>query len=101
MIELGQLDKRSEDFARRDTRVIVVSMEGPDDARETQKQFPHLLVLADEGRGLTDAAKLLDTRQKAPSGKEIDTPTTILVDGQGTVRWVYRTPAVVARLSPD
>jgi len=27
--------------------------------------------------------------------------TTILVDPSGTVRWIYRTPEVIARLSPD
>jgi peroxiredoxin len=101
MSELGQLDRRSEDFARRNTRVIAVSMEGPDDAKQTQAQFPHLLVLADAGRGLSDAAKLVDERNKAPDGRDIDAPTTILVDRHGQARGVMRPPAVIARLSPD
>jgi hypothetical protein len=33
--------------------------------------------------------------------EDIDVPTTILVDKQGTVRWLYRSPSVIARLSPD
>jgi len=28
-------------------------------------------------------------------------PTTLLVDRRGTVRWLYRSPEVIARLSPD
>ena len=36
MIELGELERRHEDFARRNARVIVVSMEGLDDAKRTQ-----------------------------------------------------------------
>jgi peroxiredoxin len=101
MIELGQLDRRSEEFARRNTRVIAVSMEGPDDAKLTQEQFKNLLVLADEGRGLSDAAQLVDKNHKAPDGREIDAPTTILVDRHGKVRRVMRPPVVIARLSPD
>ena len=100
MIELGQLERRHEDFARRDTRVIVVSMEGTEDARRTQADYPHLLVLADEGRGLSEAAQLIHPHA-GPGGKDADAPTTILVDRRGTVRWLYRSPGVIARLSPD
>jgi alkyl hydroperoxide reductase subunit AhpC len=100
MIELGQLERRHEDFAKRNTRVIVVSVEGTDDASQTQTRFPHLLVLADQGRGLTDTGELIHPHQ-APDGGDADTPTTILVDQTGKVLWLYRSPAVIARLSPD
>jgi alkyl hydroperoxide reductase subunit AhpC len=100
MIELGQLERRHEDFARRNTRVIVVSMEGTEDAKQTQADFPHLVVLADEGRGLSEAAALVHARA-APDGKDADTPTTIIVDRHGTVRWLYRPREVIGRLSPD
>jgi alkyl hydroperoxide reductase subunit AhpC len=100
MIELGQLERRHEDFARRNTRVVVVSVEGLDDARRTQADFPHLLVLADQGRGLSDAAGLIHPHA-APDGTDVDFPTTVLVDRRGVVRWLYRSPQVIARLSPD
>jgi peroxiredoxin len=100
MIELGQLERRHRDFARRNTRVLVISVEGTDDARQTQADFPHLLVLADHGRGLSDAADLIHAHA-APDGSDADTPTTILVDRRGQVRWLYRPPEVIARLSPD
>ncbi|HXT58746.1 MAG TPA: hypothetical protein VN699_08920 [Pirellulales bacterium] len=100
MIELGQLERRHADFAQRKTRVIVVSMEELDDARLTQTDFPHLLVLADGGRGLSEAAGLIDAHA-APDGRDVDAPTTILVDRDGVVRWLYRSPGVIARLSPD
>jgi alkyl hydroperoxide reductase subunit AhpC len=100
MIELGQLERRHEDFARRNARVIVASVEGADGARKTQTDFPHLLVLADKSRGLSDAAALIHPHA-APGGGDADAPTTILVDRAGVVRWVYRSPLVVARLSPD
>jgi alkyl hydroperoxide reductase subunit AhpC len=100
MIELGQLERRHDDFARRNTRVIAVSVEGPDDARKTQADFPHLLVLADQGRGLSEAVELIHPHA-APDGSDADTPTTILVERNGTACWLYRSPEVIARLSPD
>jgi alkyl hydroperoxide reductase subunit AhpC len=100
MIELGQLERRHEDFARRNTRVIVVSLEGCDDAQKTQQDFPHLLVLADQEKGLSEAAGLIHPHA-APDGRDADAPTTILVDRHGKPCWVYRSGAVIARLSPD
>jgi alkyl hydroperoxide reductase subunit AhpC len=100
MIELGQLERRHEDFARRNTRVIAISVEGTDDATKTQASFPHLVVIADQGRGLSEAVDLVHGRA-GPGGEDIATPTTIVVDKKGTVRWMYRTREVFARLSPD
>jgi|SRR6516225_9898166 peroxiredoxin len=100
MIELGQLERKHEDFAKRNVRVIVVSVEGIDDAKKTHDQFPNLVVLSDEGHGLSDAAGLIHPHA-GPGGADADMPTTILVDRRGNVRWVYRSDAVTARLSPD
>jgi peroxiredoxin len=100
MIELGQLERHHEEFAQRNTRVIVVSMEGLDDARKTQASFPHLTVLADEGRGLSEAVGIIDAGE-APDGKDIDAPTTILVNPKGQVRWLFRPSSVITRLSPN
>jgi peroxiredoxin len=100
MIELVQLERRHEEFTRRKVRVLVVSIESLDDARKTQSEFPHLTVLADEGRNLSEAAGLIHPHA-APDGGDADAPTTILVDHHGTVRWLYRSPAVIVRLSPD
>jgi peroxiredoxin len=100
MIELGQLERHFEGFAQRNARVIVISMEGPEDAAKTQAQFPHLLVLSDHKRGLSEAAGLVHNHA-SPDGSDADMPTTILVDGHGIVRWIYRSPEVIARLSPE
>jgi peroxiredoxin len=101
MKELVQLERRHEDFAKRQTRVIAVSVDGLEEAKQTQAQFPHLLVLSDEGHGLSDAAELIDAKNKGPKNSTIDAPTTILVDRHGTVRWLYRPSEVLSRLSPD
>ena len=100
MIELGQLERRHEDFARRNTRVVVISMEGLDLAKKTHADFPHLVVLADEGRGLSNAAALIHAHAK-PDGGDADAPTTILVDQKGVVPLALSDPgsdrSVVAR----
>jgi peroxiredoxin len=100
MIELGELERRHEDFEKRGTRVIAVSVEGLEEAEKTRAQFPHLLVLSDKGRGLSDAAALIHAHA-APDGSDADTPTTILVDRGGLVQWVFRPGEVITRLSPD
>ncbi len=100
MIELVKLERRHEDFERRNVRVVVVSMEGLQDAQKTQAQFSHLVVLADEGRGLSQAVDLIHVHARS-NGDDADTPTTILVDRGGIVRWVYRPAEVISRLSPD
>ena len=100
MTELVQLERHHEDFSKRNARVIVVSVEGQDDARKTQADFPHLTVLSDEGRSFSGAAGLIHPHA-APDGGDTDVPTTILLDRWGTVRWLYRSPSVIARLSPD
>ena len=100
MIELVQLERRPDDFTKRNSRVVVVSVEGLDDARKTQADFPHLIVLADQERSLSEIAGLIHPHA-APDGGDADVPTTILVDRQGIVRWLYRSPQVIARLSPD
>ena len=94
------LERRHEDFAKENTRVLVASLEGPGDARKTQADFPHLVVLADQTRNLSEAAGLIHAHA-SPDGGDADAPTTVLVDRKGVVRWLYRSPSVIARLSPD
>jgi thioredoxin-dependent peroxiredoxin len=100
MTELVQLERRHDDFSKRETRVIAVSVEGLDDAGKTQAEYPHLTVISDEAQGLSEAAGLIHPHA-APDGGDTDVPTTILVDRGGTVRWLYRSPSVIERLSPD
>lgn len=100
MAELVQLERRSQEFAERNARLLVASVEGLAEARRTQADFPHLTVLADESRRLSEAAGLIHPHA-GPDGADIAAPTTILVDRRGFVRWIYRSPSVIERLSPD
>jgi alkyl hydroperoxide reductase subunit AhpC len=100
MVELGQLEEQHEAFASRGVRVLVVSMEGAKEAEATQRQFPHLVAVSDANRGLTGAVDAIHVGA-GPDGGDIAMPTTLLVDGQGVVRWIFRPGSFLGRLSPS
>ena len=74
-------------------------MEGLDDAKKAQQQFPHLTVLADESRGLSEAAGIAHP-QCAAGRRGCRRRTAILVDRQGMVLTVSFARGDRA-LSPD
>jgi peroxiredoxin len=100
MIELGQLEANWREFEKKNVRVVVVSVQGPEESAATQADFPHLVVVSDSEHKLADAVKVIH-RQAAPDGSDTVAPTTILVDGSGTVRWTFRPDRVFTRLSPS
>jgi peroxiredoxin len=99
MIELGQLEKKHAEFDRRESRVVVISLEDRETAALTQADFPHLTVVADADRNVAESLQVIQP-QSAPGGGDTTAPTTILVDGGGIVRWVFRPARFVTRLSP-
>jgi peroxiredoxin len=100
MIELGELEGHHAEFERRHTRVIVASSDGLDDATEMKRDFQHLDVVADPERKLLKAAGMLHSGA-GPGGEDVAAPTIVLIDRQGTVRWLHRPPRVSDRLSAD
>jgi peroxiredoxin len=100
MIELVELEKAHAEFEKRNTRVVVISLEGQAAARQTQAQFPHLLVVADGDGKLAGALQVIQP-QSAPDGGNTSAPTTILVDPSGVVRWTFRPDRFLTRLSPE
>ena len=100
MIELGQLEQGHEDFTRRGIRIVASSVDPIEDAKKTQERFPHLVIVSDADHHLSNAVQVLGPR-KSPEGKVIDSPTTVLVDRTGQVRWTYRSDNFITRLSPD
>jgi peroxiredoxin len=99
MKELGELEANHSKFEDRGTQIVVVSMEGPDKARATQAEFPHLKVLADSDASVAGALKTVH-KHAAPDGSDTNAPTTVLVDGKGVVRWFFRPDFHIVRLSP-
>ena len=98
MIELGQLEAHHDEFAKRHTRVVAVSVDGLDDSRKTQQDFPHLTVVADHDHKLVDAIAVLHPGA-GEHGEDVAVPTTILVDKHGDVRFLFRPTNVASRMS--
>jgi alkyl hydroperoxide reductase subunit AhpC len=98
MIELGQLEAHHEEFAKRHTRVVAVSVDGQDDSKKTKQDFPHLVIVADADHKLVDAVEVLHPGA-GERGEDVAAPTTILVDKHGVVRALFRPTSVARRLS--
>jgi peroxiredoxin len=98
MIELGQLEVHHEEFAKRHTRVVAVSVDGLDDSKDTKQNFPHLVIVADTDHKLVDAVEVVQPGA-GEHGEDVATPTTILVDKHGVVRALFRPTNVASRLS--
>ena len=100
MVELGELEKRHADFAKRNTRVVVISNDNQADARATQARFPHLVVVADTDQKMAKTLKMIHPGM-SPEGTDTNSPTTILLDGGGKVRWLFRADRFLTRLPPE
>jgi peroxiredoxin len=81
-------------------RIVVSSLEGQSEAVESQNEYPHLIILSDATRSLTDAAKVLHPRSAADGG-DTSAPTTFLLDADGKVRWMFRPDRHIERISPE
>jgi peroxiredoxin len=99
MTELGQLEAQWQEFDKRKVRVVVVSMEDQEAAKATQEKFPHLEVVSDEKQSLTKVGSVIHPHS-APHGGDTAAPATLLIDGQGKIRWTFRPEYVFTRLSP-
>lgn len=100
MTELGQLEGHHEEFTARGVRVVAASPDGLEDSTGTQKRFPHLVILSDAERQLAAAAEVLGPHHD-PDGSETVSPTTVLIDRRGRVRWVFRPDRYINRLPAD
>src|SRR4051812_36582161 len=98
MAELGQLEAHHEQFDSRGVRVVAASLDDLADSARTQQRFPHLTIVSDPGQGLARAADVVGPHH-GPSGEETVSPTTVLVDRRGRVRWVFRPERYINRLS--
>jgi peroxiredoxin len=98
MIELGQLEAHHDEFAKRHTRIVAVSVDDLEDSQKTKQKFPNLGVVADADHKLVDAVQVLHPGA-GERGEDVAAPTTILVDKHGVVRSLFRPSSVASRLS--
>jgi peroxiredoxin len=100
MVELGQLEEHYKDFENRNVRLVAISRDDLENSKKTQAAVPHLQIVSDADHHVADALDINDPGH-GPGGTDTNAPTTILVDGTGTVRWVYRADRFLVRLSPE
>jgi peroxiredoxin len=100
MTELGQLEQHYEEFDKRGVCIVAVSLDDVKDTAETQMQFPHLIILSDKDESLARASDVIGPHH-GPNGETTVSPTTVLVDSEGRVRWVFRPDRYINRLSPE
>src|SRR6478735_8211179 len=100
MVELGQLEAKVGEFEKRHIRILAISLDNLEESKETQTRFPHLVVVADFEKNLSEAVQVIHG-DEGPGGATTDAPTTILVDGRGIVRWVFRPDRFLIRLNPQ
>jgi peroxiredoxin len=98
MTQLRELESHHEAFARVGANVVVASIEDVDMAEQTQRDFPHLTVVSDQRRELSNAIDLIN-RGSAPDGGDSAAPTVLLLDRRGTVQSLYRPARFIARPS--
>ena len=100
MVELGQLEKHHQDFAKRHVQMVVISNDKQSTAQATQADFPHLIVVSDADQSMAKAVQVLHPGA-GPTGDDTNAPTTFLVDGDGTVRRMLRPERFLTRYSPE
>src|SRR5262249_807839 len=87
-----------DEFAKRHTRVVAVSVDDLDDSKKTKQKVPHLVVVADADHKLVDAVQVLHPGA-GEGGEDVAAPTTILVDKHGVVPTLFPPTNVGSRLS--
>jgi len=89
--ELGEFVKHDADLKALDVQVLAVSVDPPEKGKWVEEKlkapFP---ILSDSKR---EVMELLGTRSPAyhnHEGGSINTPTLVLIDKTGTIRWIHQ-----------
>lgn len=90
MAELGEFVKHQEELKALDVQVIGVSADPIEKSRETQDKGKILFPILSDAKRV--AMEIYGTRNPdhAPDEDPINTPTLVLIDKSGTIRWIYQ-----------
>jgi peroxiredoxin len=93
MAELGEFVKHYSELKALDVQVLGVSVDPPDKARLVEEKlatpFP---ILSDSNRKLMELYGTRSPVYQLPDGGTLDTPTLVLIDRTGTIRWIHQAP---------
>jgi len=85
--------KHIDELKALDIQVLGISVDPPEQARTTVERlhtpFP---ILSDSNRKVMELYGTRSPVYKGPEGGTINTPTLILIDRTGTIRWIHQSP---------
>jgi peroxiredoxin len=91
MAELGEFVKHRAELKALDVQVLGISVDSVEKARETHTKlhapFP---ILSDSQHKVMDRYGTRSPVYKGPGGTAINTPTLVLIDRTGTIRWLHQ-----------
>ncbi len=90
MAELGEFVNHQEELKALDVQVIGVSVDPVEKARETRDKLKAPFPILSDAQG--QAMEVYGTRNPDhdPGKKPINTPTLVLIDKSGTIRWIHQ-----------
>ncbi len=100
MVELGELQKRHQDFDNQGVEIVAISNDDLETAAGTKKLFPALTIVSDADQNMAKAFEVIHPGA-GRFGEDTNAPTIFLVDGRGQVRDLVRPERFVTRLAPD
>lgn len=91
MGELGELVKHNADFKKLDVQILAVSVDPPDRGKWVEEKlkapFP---TLSDAKRQVMELYGTRSPEYHNREGSSINTPTLVLIDKTGTIRWIHQ-----------
>ena len=91
MAELGEFVKHQQELQRLDVQVLAISVDPIDRVKETQAELnPALAMLSDSRDQVMDLYGTRSPVYKGKSGVAINTPTLVLLDRNGKIRWLHQ-----------
>jgi len=91
MSELGEFVKHDKDFKAMDVQVLAISVDPPDKGKGAQEKLNATFPLLSDSK--REVMELYGTRSPEHHNREggaINTPTLVLIDKTGTIRWIHQ-----------
>jgi peroxiredoxin len=92
MGELGEFAKHEADFKKLDVQILAISVDPPERGKWVEEKvkasFP---ILSDSKHEVMDLYGTRSPQYHNREGGDINTPTLVLIDKSGTIRWIHQT----------
>lgn len=91
MAELGEFVKHHQELQALDVQVVGISVDPVDRVRETRTQLKApFTMLSDSQDQVMDLYGTRSPVYKGKNGAAINTPTLVLIDRKGFIRWLHQ-----------